>query len=148
MSIVVGVDGSEGSVAALRWAIAEARIRGTGIDAVYAWPMPYVSATPLWDLEEETVDWFRKAAEQTLAHAVSTACNATVAHRVVAIRQDAIEGLPTPILIARSEGAELLVLGLRRHGGLEQLRPGSVNRQCAQHAHCPVVIVRRNEEKP
>jgi nucleotide-binding universal stress UspA family protein len=149
MSIVVGVDGSEDSVAALRWAITEARIRGTDIDAVYAWPMPYESVTSLWDLDEETVDWFRTAAEDALAQAVSAARNsAGGAHDEVAIRQDAVEGSPTPVLITQSEQADLLVVGSRGHGGFKELLLGSVSHQCAQRAKCPVVIVRRNEEKP
>jgi nucleotide-binding universal stress UspA family protein len=149
MSIVVGVDGSEDSVAALGWALREARIRGTDLDAVYAWPMPYESVTSLWDLDEETVAWFRTAAEQALAQAVSAARNpAGAAQDEVVIRQDAIEGSPAPVLIAQSEGAELLVVGSRGHGGFKELLLGSVSHQCAQHARCPVVIVRRNEEKP
>lgn len=137
MSILVGIDGSEGSKEALRWALAEARLRRTSIDAVYAWSIPVgVTWAPAFD--EQTLGVMREAAETTLSDAlnevVGDASN-------VEIHEHAIEGPPGAVLVEKAEGAELLVVGSRGLGGFKELLLGSVGHQCAQHAPCPVVII-------
>ncbi len=54
----------------------------------------------------------------------------------------AAEGQPANVLLKISEGADLLVVGSRGLGGFRELLLGSVSQQCAQHASCPVVIIR------
>jgi nucleotide-binding universal stress UspA family protein len=60
----------------------------------------------------------------------------------VKIEQRVVEGTAGAALVDESRNADLLVVGSRGHGGFAQLLLGSVSQQCAQHAACPVVIVR------
>ena len=60
----------------------------------------------------------------------------------VPIEKIVVEGAAAEILVEESEGADLLVVGSRGHGGFAGLLLGSVSQQCAHHAACPVVIIR------
>jgi nucleotide-binding universal stress UspA family protein len=60
----------------------------------------------------------------------------------VPIEQIVVEGKAAEILVDESKGANLLVVGSRGHGGFAELLLGSVSHQCAQHARCPLLIVR------
>jgi nucleotide-binding universal stress UspA family protein len=150
--IVVGVDGSEASNKALSWALAEARLRGDTVVALHAWALPYPAPTALpgallapvepgMAVEGGMADALRKGAEDLLAHAVSRAGPAGVT-----IEQRLVEAPAATALIEEAKGAELLVVGSRGHGGFAGLLLGSVSQQCANHAPCPVVIVRADEE--
>ena len=144
MSIVVGVDGSEASKAALRWALEEARIRSTSVDAVYAWPFPYGALGFGWSptIDKDAIDDARRAAEIGL-HALVQDAAADAGG--VEIQEHAIEGAPGSVLLEKAEGAEMLVVGSCGLGGFKELMLGSVSHQCAQHASCPVVIVRQHD---
>lgn len=135
--IVVGVDGSPSSQEALRWATREARLRGAGIRAVHAWEFPYHDGE-IARLAGETIhEPLVRAANQLLDTALRDAdLNGITVERVVT------EGPAARALLQEAEGAELLVVGCRGHGGFAGLLLGSVSQQCAQHAGCPVVIVR------
>ena len=140
-TIVVGVDGSEPSLAALRWALDEARLRGTRVTAVYVWLLPILTsrrAALLPGLEE-----LRRSAEELLDEAVEAVADAAAG---VEVERVVLEGTPPEELVAVADGAELLVLGSRGLGGFAGLLLGSVSQQCAHHARCPVVIVRDGEQ--
>jgi nucleotide-binding universal stress UspA family protein len=144
--IVVGVDGSEASKAALSWALGEARLRGDTVVALHAWtpPYPVPAALPgalVTPVEDTMVEAIRKAAEELLAQAVSEA-----AAGEVTIEQRLVEIPAATALIEEARGAELLVVGSRGHGGFAGLLLGSVSQQLANHAPCPVVIVRPPDE--
>lgn len=136
--IVVGVDGSDGAIAALQWAVAEAALRGASVEAVHAWEYPFVAdvtgmaAYPVGrgDLEE--------VARQTLDRAVETAGPAPEG---VAVERVLAHGGAAGVLVDAARGADLLVVGTRGHGGFTGLLLGSVSQQCAHHAPCPVVVV-------
>ena len=145
--IVVGVDDSDNSKAALRWAIDEARLRDVPVNAVHAWEAPIavpmidvgpVPATPVLDQPEVLRD-VRKAAEEFVERVV-----AEVAGDVsgVEVRPLAVEGRPASALVEAAQGADLLVVGSRGLGGFKELVLGSVSHQVASHAPCPVVIHR------
>lgn len=142
MSIVVGVDGSEASKAALRWALEEARLRSMPVDAVYAWPFPYGALGFGWSptIDQDALEEARRAAEDGLHALVREAAGEADG---VEIREHAIEGPAGSVLLDKADGAELLVVGSRGLGGFKGLMLGSVSHQCAQHANCPVVIVRQ-----
>jgi nucleotide-binding universal stress UspA family protein len=136
--IVVGVDGSEGAVQALRFAIEEARIRGAELRAVSAWHVPPAVYGTGWAPASTDLDEFRKLAEASLRESVEEAGATEAGIEVTPVVR---EGHPVDLLLAESEGAALLVLGTRGLGGFKGLLLGSVSQQCAHHAPCPVVIV-------
>jgi nucleotide-binding universal stress UspA family protein len=131
--IVVGVDGSESSKAALRWAARIASAIGARIEAVIAWDYPSGFAGPVYvemrpDLDAETI------VQDTLAEVFGPQRPPGL---TVVVRQ----GPARNVLLDASAGAEMLVVGSRGHGGFVGLLLGSVSAACAEHAHCPVVIV-------
>ena len=140
--IVVGVDESEGAKAALMFAHEEARLRGATLRAVHAWQYGYIGyggfegAAPI---AGEDISELRDADAAALDAIVSEALPSP---GDVKVEQRVVEGPAGAVLIDESRGADLLVVGSRGHGGFAQLLVGSVSQQCAQHAACPVVIVR------
>ncbi len=135
-TIVVGVDGSESSQQALRFAIAEARLRQASVKTVLAWALPFSGGATTGMLPAQLAD-FQAEAEHSLDAAVVEAGGA----EDVALEQVVVEGSAGRALIEAAEGAELLVVGSRGRGGFKGLLLGSVSQQCAHHAPCPVVIV-------
>ena len=137
--IVVGVDGSAASNAALRWALEEARLRGVKLEAVHAFALPHVStASEALHLIETDFAPYRAAAAQILETALS---EAGPAPESVELERTVVEGPPAAALLHAAAGADVLVVGTRGHGGFAGLLLGSVSVQCAHHAPCPVVIV-------
>ena len=136
--IVVGIDGSAESLAALAWAIREARLRNARLDVVHAWSYPvgtYIDGlTP--------VPSFGRAQIIDIATQVlNDACKGFDAsgvelHRIVE------EGTAAGRLLETAHGATMLVVGSRGRGGFTGLLLGSVSQQCAHHAYGPVVIIR------
>lgn len=138
--IVVGVDGSEGGAAALRFAIEEARLRGEPLRIVCAWEPPaldYAGAAFV-----PTGEYHHQARLQA-EHVVSAA----LAEARAALPDGELEGLavnghPAGVLVEQADGATLLVVGSRGRGGFASVVLGSVSQGIAHHATCPVTIVR------
>jgi nucleotide-binding universal stress UspA family protein len=146
MAIIVGVDGSAESIEALRWAIAEARLRETAVRAVHAWRYPLATAGdpffgPAFDPLPLEPSELRELAASGLAEAVGRAT--ADPH---AVEQEVVEGHPAEELVRAAKDADMLVVGSRGHGGFSELLLGSVSHACAHHATCPVVIVRGGVE--
>ena len=139
--IVVGVEGSPGSRAALRWAIEEARIRSGVVEVVTAYLPTYVPAAPDFGYVPldpvDLVDEVRKMQDEVIAEVGKDIDTAGVR-----IEQKLLKGRSADTLIAAAEGADMLVVGNRGRGGFRGLLLGSVSQQIAHHATCPVVIVR------
>jgi nucleotide-binding universal stress UspA family protein len=136
--IVVGVDGSPSSAAALRWAAGQARLTGAEIHAIMTWELP---TNYSWAPVLENVD-FADDCQKRLATAVREALGDDGAH---AVRYEALAGHPAWRLIEAADGADLLVVGSRGHGGFVGMLLGSVSQHVVAHAPCPVVVV--HEEK-
>jgi nucleotide-binding universal stress UspA family protein len=137
-TIVVGVDGSDHSIAALRWGVEEARLRRARVLAVYAWRLPHVTtAHEALHVLEVDLDLGQEAREL-----LKTIVAQAVPGTDVEIEQVVSEGSAAPALLAAAERADLLVVGSRGRGGFTGLLLGSVSQQVAQHARCPVVVVR------
>jgi nucleotide-binding universal stress UspA family protein len=138
--IVVGVDGSAPSRAALRWAVEQARLTGGTVEAVIAWQLPLMlmnhGSAPIYR-EEETdfADEARKRIDAVISEEVTLADSHLVTTRVV-------HGHPAQVLLDAADRPDLLVVGSRGHGGFAGALLGSVSQHCVQHAHCPVLIVR------
>jgi len=134
--IVVGVDGSESSKAALRWAIRQARLTGDSVDAVTAWRYP--ATYGLAPAGDEGID-----AEGDARRTLTAALNEVSGLEPdVPVRPQVIEGRPGEVLLRAANGADLLVVGSRGHGEFASALLGSVGLHCAVHAHCPVLILR------
>lgn len=156
--VVVGVDGSAGAKAALRWAIAEARVRQTRLRAVHAWAPDYgagylgggyasmgggygyVAADAA-----AYVSAVRQAAEEMLEGVVA---EMAAEAEGIEIERQAVEGVAAQVLVEAAGADDLLVVGSRGHGGFAGLLLGSVSQQCAHHARCPVVIVHADKPSP
>lgn len=137
--IVVGVDGSEVALDAVRWAALESRRRDTGlrlVDAVGLMP-------PSRPGDPRVGVLYREALRGEAADAVAVA--AALARRTVPgtdVVTEVLTGEPVASLVAESGRASLVVLGDRGVGGVAALLVGSVAVALAAHAHCPVVVVR------
>ena len=138
-TIVVGIDGSPGSMRALEFAIEEARIRGAEVKAVNAWHVPAAAYESGWVPVAVDVSEYEKIAHATLDQSLE---EAGVAKTGVSVTPVVRQGQAADVLVAEAHDADLLVVGSRGLGGFRGLLLGSVGQQCADHAACPVVIVR------
>lgn len=141
--IVVGIDGSPASEAALRWALEEAQVRELPLRAIYAYEYPIVSTTSqALHLLETDFAAYRAAGDRILDEAL----NAVDPSTPVEVERVVAEGPPAVALIDATEPDDMLVVGSRGRGGFTGLLLGSVSEQCARHARCPVVIVRARSQ--
>jgi nucleotide-binding universal stress UspA family protein len=138
--IVVGVDGSHGSRAALAWALTQARLTGAAVEAVAAWQQPATygysyGAIPFPSPGEGIAVTTEKILAETVADVVGTAA------QPVDIRMKVAHGPAAQVLLEAAAGAELLVVGSRGHGAFAGMLLGSVSQHCVQHAPCPVIVI-------
>ncbi|KLU09095.1 universal stress protein [Kocuria sp. SM24M-10] len=133
-AVVVGVDGSEQSVEALRWAARIAPALGASVRVVGAWDYPpeYAGYVPLGsdNFDEITHKRVDKAIQQAFGEDVPEGLTTTVEF-----------GHPSKVLVRESEDAAMLVVGRRGHGGFRGLLLGSVSAACVSHASCPVLVI-------
>ena len=143
--IVVGVDGSLSSRAALRWAVRHAVLTGGMVEAVMAWQVPMILRTSAWaPIYVDEVSSLEEDARKTLDAVISGEVEPADSQRVTA---RVVYGHPDQVLLeAAADGADLLVVGSSGHGGLAQALLGSVSQYCVHNASCPVVIMRGKSE--
>lgn len=134
--IVVGVDGSESSKAALRWAVKQARLTGARIQALTAWEYPPTvfigPVLPYVDLAAVSGKLLRETVDEVIGESEPD----------TEVRESVVAGHPAQMLVDASARAGLLVVGSRGHGTFAGALIGSVSQQCVSHADCPVVVVR------
>lgn len=140
--IVVGVDGSESSKAALRWAIRQAKLSGAAVDAVTAWHIP--QGYGLAPAPDDVFD-FDSNAKAILTEALA---EVSALAPEVTVRPQVAEGHAADVLLRTARGADLLVIGSRGHGGFTAALLGSVSLYCVAHAPCPVLVMRAGHEAP
>lgn len=137
--IVVGVDGSESSKAALRWAVDQAALTKAPLEAIIAWESPTAwsgLALPTGGDQARMRQQAREVLDQAIDEVLSPEQKQTVA-----LHTRAEHGPPARLLLSAAVGARLLIVGSRGHGGVTGALLGSVGQHCVQHAPCPVVIV-------
>ena len=139
--IVVGVDGSDSSRQALRWAYDEAAHHGASITAVSTWHPPALPLGPAYGSAppEGYVSQPKQNALDLLERFVT---DLDVREPAVDVRTAVEEGNPAEVLIKLSKDADLMVVGSRGHGGFKGMLLGSVSQHLVAHAECPVVVVR------
>jgi nucleotide-binding universal stress UspA family protein len=132
--IVVGVDGSRESAAALRWALDEAKARAARLDVVMAWqyPVPLDAILP----EAEQMDRETQEVVEHMVEAIDPSAGAGVD-----IHPRVFRGPAGPALVDAADGAELLVVGSQGRGRFASLVLGSVSLFCVSKSPCSVVVV-------
>lgn len=145
--VVGGVDGSAGSNEALRWALAEARLHRAPLRALHAWVYLHTLVPPLvgYPYTRDTIEpavLDAAAAGQQTAERVLDEALAGLGDVDVELERLIVQDSAAQALIAAVTPHDLLVVGSRGRGGFAGLLLGSVSQECAQHAPCPVVIVR------
>jgi nucleotide-binding universal stress UspA family protein len=138
-TIVVGVDGSPSSRAALTWAAAEAADHGADLVVINAWehtllpPAGSVSVSEKYvpDPSQRTADDLIQVIKEVLGE-----------NPAVLVQPLVKQGNPAHVLIDHSSDADLLVVGTRGHGGFAGLILGSVSQHVAGYAKCPVAVIR------
>ncbi|GAB3976894.1 universal stress protein [Plantactinospora veratri] len=143
--IIVGYDGSDGAGAALGWALDEAARTGAQVTLLFAFEWPAVASTvaPLattWP-DQGVRDDAQKMLDAAILDAFQT-------HPQVHVTRTVADGPAALLLREHSREAGLLVLGSRGHGGFTGLLLGSTSVAVTAHAHCPVVVVRGERERP
>ncbi|HEV8686978.1 MAG TPA: universal stress protein [Gaiellaceae bacterium] len=142
--IVVGIDGSDHSKAALRWAVEEGRLRNADVAALHAYEVPLRSPDISPASRPDLIDTVTEAYEGALAFVTRIVEEVVAGDSTVNVETFAVEGTsPESVLIEASRDAELLVVGSRGRSELAELLLGSVSQECAHHAACPVLIHRR-----
>jgi nucleotide-binding universal stress UspA family protein len=146
--IVVGVDGSPESQAALEWAEHEAHRSGSELDAVLAYDsgLAWIDVGSEFDnaIVEHSAEHAREELHQTLETMRPDG------QWLVAVHPLAVAGPPAEVLVDLARKADLLVVGSRGRGAFAGLLLGSVSQRCAERSCCPVVVVpgpRSNTER-
>lgn len=133
--IVVGVDGSDAGTAALVWAAGQAAASGADLDVVTVW---------LYDamLDDLSVHRTLEEAREAHLHELEKLVTAVTEDLTgVTARCSAPDGDPAEVLIARADGATMLVVGSHGKGRLREALAGSVSSACLRHATCPVAVI-------
>jgi nucleotide-binding universal stress UspA family protein len=135
-AIVVGVDGTPASQAALVFALREGARRGGAVEVVTAWalPRPYEEVTG-----PESIEQLRALAEQTQDETVTAALRRIDTSPVVS--RSVVQGPPGPVLLAASRDADYLVVGSAHKSAATRFLLGSVSQYCVRHATIPVMVV-------
>ncbi|WP_448612429.1 universal stress protein [Geodermatophilus sp. URMC 60] len=141
--VVVGVDGSAGARAALRFAIEDAVRRGVPVEAVTSHlpPEAWMDFDVIGERHYEQAE--AAAVERAERFIAEVLREIPEPHPVIHVT--AVLGSAADALIRESAGADLLVVGSRGHGGFSSMLLGSTSMQCALHASCPVTVVHSPE---
>ncbi len=141
--VVVGLDASTQSAPALGFAFHQAQSRAAGLTAIHCWwrppPGSYLAGTS-WEDTWRDVELYEREAVGAQLREWTDKCPD------VDVRHEFVRGHPVNSLVAASAGAELIVLGSRGRGGFVGLMLGSVSHGVLGKAHCPVAVVRTDQE--
>ena len=140
--VVVGVDGSPGSLVALSWALSKASLRGVEMQAVGVWEYP----GGMGGLGDDVMPLDDADPQHTMAAVMATAIAAATAsmlsdEALPPVTSSDIQGNPATELQHAVGGGDLLVVGSRGHGEVAEMLLGSVSQHVISRACCPVVVV-------
>jgi nucleotide-binding universal stress UspA family protein len=137
--VMVGVDGSDSSVQALRFAEAAAASRGATLQVVHAWTLPYLGfAGRSGGLPQDALDEIAVQAAETLRDSMR---RASIDPARADVEMWLAEGAPNLMLRQAAGHADLLVLGSRGYGGWKGFLLGSVSAQSVTQSPCPVAVI-------
>ncbi|MCV7267144.1 universal stress protein [Mycolicibacterium doricum] len=145
--ILVGVDGSAESDAAIRWATHEALMRRTRLTLVHVAP-PVVGSWPMGPVLTEINAWQQDNAQHVLDQALETARASGPKSRLLDMHTEILVSSLVPTLVHASESAEMVVVGSRGTGALGRVLLGSVSTGLVHHARCPVAVIRPLRGEP
>ncbi len=132
--IIVGVDGSASSNAALEWAAQEAEIRGSALELIHAWNYPNLGYGGYVAVLED----FEKDASALLEEVVTATKES---HPNLKLVSSLLQGPTAQTIMERAKEADMVVVGSRGRGGFSGLLLGSVGQQLVHHCPVPVVII-------
>lgn len=137
-AIVVGVDGSESSKAALSWALSEGQRNSEPVHVLSTWSYPWMVAAPApIGTAGPPPEEMEVAAEAGLSALVETLSGDSS----VEVTQEVIQGDAAAALLEASEDASLLVVGSRGRSAFKRAVLGSVSSKVVAHSECPVLVV-------
>jgi nucleotide-binding universal stress UspA family protein len=136
--IIVGVDGSDASVDALRWAVKYAKGVGGVVQAIRTWHYP-------WAMQTAPAQTDANVSKQIQGELDDAVAKADVDSSGVTVERIVKEGHASLVLVNESANADLLVVGSKGRGAFAGMLLGSVSQHVASGAHCPVVIIRHTE---
>jgi nucleotide-binding universal stress UspA family protein len=140
--IVIGLDGSPASIAALDWAYEQALFTGAELTAVHGWIYPYpgqrtVMSSARAQMELDAMEQLKTSLESL---------GVLLTSGPVEVHPRLVEKSALDALLDEADDADLVVIGSRGRGALRSSLFGSVGHSVAQHANCPVVIIRELDE--
>jgi nucleotide-binding universal stress UspA family protein len=139
--IVVGVDGSDASRAALQWAYNEAAHHGASLTVVATWHPPALPLGPGYgSMPPEGYESGPELEARELLERLTGELEPRTPE--VDVRISISKGNPAKVLIDMSQGADLIVVGSHGRGGFAGMLLGSVSQHVVAHAACPVVVLR------
>lgn len=141
--ILVGVDGSAESDAAVRWATREAILRDELITLLHV-VAPVVASWPMSPMQANITGWQKENARDVIEQARKTLF-AEVGEAPPEVHAEVLYSHVVPTLIDASEQARMVVAGSRGMGAVGRLLMGSVSAGLVHHAHCPVAVIRPEE---
>ena len=139
--IVVGIDGSAASNAAVCWAARDAAMRHVPLTVVHMVnaAVPMYPAIPL---STGVSVWQEEQGRQVLEQAIKIAEDAIRTDRSIEIRSELRCAPPVPTLVDMSREAEMLVVGNNGRGAVARILLGSVSSSLVRSARCPVAVIR------
>src|SRR6478735_2688621 len=142
--ILVAVDGSPESDAAVRWAAEEAILRDLPVTLVHV-VVPIVTSWPVRSLQSEFNEWQEDNARQVIEQSRKVLQSSLGESELSEVRAEVLHGYGVPALVDASEDAWMIVVGSRGMGTLGRAVLGSVSSGVVHHARCPVAILHADE---
>jgi nucleotide-binding universal stress UspA family protein len=143
--ILVGVDGSAESDAAIRWAIHEAVMRRAAMTLMHV-VAPLAASWPMGPVYADITEWQRNNARHVLQQALKTVQATVSASQLPDLHTETLNSSVVPTLVRASANKHMIVVGSRGSGALGRLLLGSVSTGLVHHASCPVAVIRPEPE--